>query len=229
MLGRLITNNILVAFETLHYMRNHCTRKTGFMTLKLDMSKAYNRVEWAYMQQVLVKMGFHDCWVKLMMECITSTTYSVLINGEPHGHIIPIRGLRQGDPLSPYLFLMCTKGLHGIISSAASKDEIRGVSICRSGPRITHLFFADDSLIFCRDKESECQKLLYLLVIYEGAPKQKINRSKTNLFFSKSTPQDMQVVIKQTLGVSVIHQYESYLGLPSFIGRSKKDSFAKIK
>ena len=67
------------------------------------------------------------------------------------------------------------------------------------------------------------------MAIYEGASGQKINRSKTNLFFSKSTPQDMQDVIKQTLGVSVIHQYESYLGLPSFIGRSKKDSFAKIK
>ena len=176
MLGRLITNNILVAFETLHYMRNHCTRKTGFMTLKLDMSKAYNRVEWAYMQQVLVKMGFHDRWVKLMMECITSATYSVLINGEPHRHIIPTRGLRQGDPLCPYLFLMCTEGLHGIISSTASKDEIRGVSICRSRPRITHLLFADDSLIFCRAKESECQKLLDLLAIYEGALRQKINR-----------------------------------------------------
>ena len=69
-----------------------------------------------------------------MMECITLATYSVLINGEPHGHIIPTRGLRQRDPLSPYLFLMCTKGLHGIISSTASKDEIRGVSICKSGP-----------------------------------------------------------------------------------------------
>ena len=131
---RLITDNILVAFETLHYMRNHCIGKMVYMTLKLDMSKAYDRVKCEYMQQVLVKMGFYDCWVKLMMECITLATYSVLINGEPHGHIIPTRGLRQRDPLSPYLFLMCTKGLHGIICSTASKDEIRGVSICKSRP-----------------------------------------------------------------------------------------------
>lgn len=174
-------------------------------------------------------MGFHDRWVKLMMECITSATYSILINGEPHGHIVPTRGLRQGDLLSPYLFLMCTEGLHGIINLAANNDEIWGVSICRTGPRITHLLFADDSLIFCRAKEAECQKLLDLLAIYEKASRQKINRLKTNLFFSKSTPQDTQEVIKQTLGVPVIHQYESYLGLPSFIGRSKNNSFAKIK
>ena len=111
-----------------------------------------------------------------MMECITSATYSVLINGEPHGHIVPTRGLHQGDPLSPYLFLMCIEGLHGIINSAASKDEIWGVSICRSGLRITHLLFANDSLIFCRAKEAECQKFLDLLVIYERALGQKINR-----------------------------------------------------
>lgn len=124
---------------------------------------------------------------------------------------------------------MCTEGLHGTINLAANNDEIWGVSICRTGPRITHLLFADDSLIFCRAKEAECQKLLDLLAIYEKASRQKINRLKTNLFFSKSTPQDTQEVIKQTLGVPVIHQYESYLGLPSFIGRSKNNSFAKIK
>ena len=84
----------MVAFETLHYMHNHCTEKIGFMALKLDMSKAYNRVEWRFMEKVLVKMGFCDIWVKLMMECITIATYSILINGEPHGHIVPSRGLR---------------------------------------------------------------------------------------------------------------------------------------
>ena len=148
MSNRLISDNILVAFETFHYMRNHNKGKIGFMALKLDMSKAYDRVEWSFMEKVLVKMGFQDSWVKLMMVCITMASYLVLIKGDPHGHITPSKGLRQGDPLSPYLFFMCTEGLHGLINKATTNGDIRGVSICHNGPKITHLFFVDDSLIF---------------------------------------------------------------------------------
>ena len=136
-------------------MRNHNKGKTGFMALKLDMSKAYDRVEWSFMEKVLVKMGFQERWVKLMMACITTASYSVLINGEPHGHITPSRGLRQGDSLSPYLFLMCTEGLHGLINKAVTQGDIRRISISRNGPKLTHLLFANDSLIFSRATENE--------------------------------------------------------------------------
>ena len=96
--GRLITDNILVSFETLHHMQQQKTRKMGSMALKLDMSKAYDRVEWKYLKRVMEKVGFHDKWVKIMMECISTVSYSILVNGEPHGYIKPSRGLRQGDP-----------------------------------------------------------------------------------------------------------------------------------
>ena len=188
MSDRLISDNILVAFETLHYMRNHNKGKLGFMALKLDMTKEYDRVEWSYMmEKVLIKIGFQNRWVHLMMACITTASYSVLINGQPHEHITPTRGLRQGDPFSPYLFLMCTESLYGLINKAAIDGSICGVSLCRNGPKLTHLQFADDSLIFCRAKEEECQTLLEVLAKYERASGQQINRAKTTLFFSKST------------------------------------------
>ena len=189
MTDRLISDNIMVAFETLHYMRNHSSGKVGYMALKLDMSKAYDRVEWPYMEKLMKKMGFDDIWVQLMMKCISSTTYLVLISGESHGKITPTRGLRQGDPLSPYLFLLCIEGFHGLLRKAEIEGDIRGVSICRNGPKLTHLLFADDSLIFCRSKIEECAKLLEILATYERASGQQINKDKTTLFFSKSTSQ----------------------------------------
>ena len=106
----------------------------GFLALKLDMSKAYNRVEWGFLKKVMEKMGFGEKWVKLIMECISTVSYSILVNGEPKGDIKPSRGIRQGDPLSPYLFLLCSKGLNRMLQAAAREDEIKGFSLCRNGP-----------------------------------------------------------------------------------------------
>ena len=103
------------------------------------------------------------------------------------------------------------------------------MAICKIGPRLTHFLFANDCLIFCKALENECQALLEVLTTYERALGQKINRAKTTLFFSKSTNLDMQLSIKEALGVPVVQHYEKYLGLPSFIDKKKKDSFANIK
>ena len=107
--------------------------------------------------------------------------------------------------------------------------DIRGVSICRNDPRLTHLLFANDSLIFCKAKENECQKLLEVLATYENVSGQQINREKTTIFFSKSTSQALQNTIKAALRVPVVQQYEKYLDLPSFIGQKKKEIFDNIK
>ena len=109
-------------------MKTNCTGRTGFMALKLDMSKAYDKVEWCFLENFLLKMGFQESWVAMIMECITTVTYSILVNGEPKGLITPTRGLRQGDPLSPYLFLFCVEGLNAILNQASESGDIHGFS-----------------------------------------------------------------------------------------------------
>ena len=96
-------------------MQKH-TGKYDFMAIKLDMSKAYDRVEWPYLEAVMKKLGFNDRRIKFLMLCVTTVSYSILVNGEPKGLIHPSRGIRQGDPISPFLFLLFTEGFHGLIS-----------------------------------------------------------------------------------------------------------------
>ena len=118
------------------------------MAIKLDMSKPYDRVEWSYLESVMTKLGFTEQWINLLMLCVKFVSYSILVNGEPKGMIHPSRGIQQGDPLSPFLFLLCTEGLHGLISKTTSQGDSRGYSLCRNDPRLTHLLFTDDGLLF---------------------------------------------------------------------------------
>jgi hypothetical protein len=152
---RLISDNILVAFETLHTMDTRLKGKEGFMALKLDMSKAYDSGEWDFLEAMLLKMGFANRWVNLIMVCVRSVSYSIILNGQPHGTIVPTRGIRQGDPLSPYLFIICVEAMSCMLHRAQLDGLISSIPTSRSGPRINHLFFADNSLLFCRANTQE--------------------------------------------------------------------------
>ena len=207
---RLISDNILVAFETLHRLQNYKSRTHGFMAIKLNMSKAYDRANWNFLEQLMRKLGFNERWVQLIMGCVTTVSYSVLVNGEPCGLIQPSRGIRQGDPLYPFLFLLCTEGLNGLIKRAESNGDIHGFSLCRRGSKLTHLLFANDSLLFCRATMEECGKVLEILEMYEATSRQKVNRSKTSLFFSKCTSTEVKHEIMVALDVPEIKQYERY-------------------
>ena len=104
----------------------------------------------------MLKLGFDPKWVQLAMETITTTSYSILINGEPHGFIKPTRGLKQVDPLSPYLFLLCAEGLSAMLRKAKESHTLKGIKSSQDGLCISRLLFADDSLLFCRAIVEEC-------------------------------------------------------------------------
>lgn len=120
-----------MAFEILRCMKNYKSRSTSYMALKLNMSKAYDRVEQDFLENLMRRMSFNERWINLIMTCIRTVTYSILVHGEPKGLIYPTSGLRQGDPLSPFLFLLSTKGLNGLIKQVTSRGTLLALHFVR--------------------------------------------------------------------------------------------------
>ena len=174
------------------------------------------------------KMGFDERWIRLVMMCVSSVHYVILINGEPYGHIFPTRGIRQGDPISPYLFLLCAEVLSSMVVKANEDRLLSGVPTFRRGPKISHLFFADDSLLFCRSNLAQWCNLLAILQSYEEASGQKMNTNKTSIFFSKNTRVGDKEIISEFAGIPVTSRYDKYLGLPALVGRSRMKAFKNI-
>jgi hypothetical protein len=133
------------------------------------------------------RLGFDDRWVSLIMVCVRIVTYYVLVNGQPYRHIQPTRGIRQGDLLSPYLFILCAKGPSTLLHMAEQEGKITGLSIAKRGTKINHLFYADDSLLFYRASIPEWAQEQAILDKYERALSQKLNRDKMSIFFSART------------------------------------------
>lgn len=148
---------------------------------------------------------------------------------KPRGRIIPSRGLRQGDSLSPYLFLICVEGLSALLQHASKRNSLTGILVSHHAPFITHLFFVDDSLIFRKATLEECSELERIFNLYEAVFGQQLNRNKTALFFSRNTPQAIQEEIKSRFGAQVIRQHEKYLGLSSLVGHNKRNTFIQLK
>jgi len=122
-----------VAYENLHTMSSRMKGKKGYMAIKLDMSKAYDRVEWTFLEDIMIWLGFVVQWVQLIMRCVSSVSYVVLLNRNPLEVFTPTRGLRQGNPLSPNLFLLCAEGLSSLIQRACLEGKIYGVPISAWG------------------------------------------------------------------------------------------------
>ncbi|KAL0442405.1 UNVERIFIED_CONTAM: hypothetical protein Slati_1963200 [Sesamum latifolium] len=190
--GRLISDNILLAFEINHFLNTKSKGKQGWMALKLDVSKAYDKVEWSFLERVMSKLGFPPSFVRLVTLCISSVSYSFLLGAE-------------------------------------RASRIRGVSVCRGAPSISHILFADDTLIFCRASREGTRAVKDILEVYRLASGQEINFSKSSVAFSRNTGEDLCTNIVVELNIRRENKMELYLGLPSRAARPKRDLFAIIR
>ncbi|XP_019095662.1 PREDICTED: uncharacterized protein LOC104763574 [Camelina sativa] len=227
--GRLISDNILIAHEMLHALssRNKCAE--NFIAIKTDISKAYDRVEWSFLGNAMTYLGFSGSWIRLVMECVKTVEYQVLINGVPYRDIQPTRGLRQGDPLSPYLFVICTEMLVRMLNKAEEEGKITGLKIASGAPSISHLLFADDSLFYCRKEEEEINQMVRIIEEYSLASGQRVNYQKSSIYFGKLIPEETRGEIKHKLGISKEGGEGIYLGLPEAFKGSKVTILSYLK
>jgi hypothetical protein len=156
-------------------------------------------------------MGFSDTWVKWIMQCVTTVNYHVLLNNDRVDPITPLCGLRQGNPLSLYLHIMCSEGL---ICNYECRGLLHGVRICRDNPYISHLLFVDDSFLFCKTSTSKVTTLKHILDTYEEASGQAINYKKLAITYSRNTKASCCILINNLLGVIKSIGHDKYLFLP---------------
>ena len=134
------------------------------------------------------------------MSCVTTAFFFVHLNGKAYGNFKPTRGLRQGDPLSPYLFLFCVEAFTSLLAREEENGRLHGVSISRYAPIISHLLLADDSLLFCQNKQEEVQVISDVLKLYAVASSQCINLEKSSIFFSSNTTRVQRDWTKKCVG-----------------------------
>jgi hypothetical protein len=186
-------------------------------------------VDWGYLEGILLKFGFHKLWVKQVMACVTSVTFKVRVNGDLTEEFKLEKGLRQGDPLSPYLFLFVAEGLTKILQKAVHNQELQDLKCCRGAPGISHLLFADDSLLFFKATGQQANVVRKAIMSFEKATGQLISQSKCSILFSSACPVADQNQIKKTLAVTNSAFEEKYLGLPVPEGRMKAKRFQPVK
>lgn len=181
-----------MAFEVIHHMKRKQSGSDGEVALKLDISKAYDRVDWLYLKTRMYQMGLCKTWINWIMLCMSIVQYNVSFNGSQLGPIISKRGLRHADPLSPYLFLLCVEGLSCSIKQAEANNILHGSKVIHNAPAVSHLFFAYDSFLFFRADTAEARGVKDIFNSYKLMSGQAVNFQKSGIFFSSNVRRDKQ-------------------------------------
>ncbi|KAA3471337.1 reverse transcriptase [Gossypium australe] len=216
---RQITDNIFVAYEIIHsFKKRRWASKNGFV-LKLDMSKAYDRIEWSFLEKNMCWLGFCEGCISFIMRCINSVTYTIVLNGRNGEEFRPQRGLRQGDPPSPYLFLICAEGFSLLIAMARREGRLVGTKVGRGNVLVSHLFFVDDRVLFGEASIEGANKKKNVIKDYEKVSGQLVNIDKLMIYFSKNVNSETQEQAGGILGVRISNNPEKYLGLSTMGAR----------
>ena len=197
--NRWIAKNVVIAKEVVHSFKK-TKKKKGFLGIKIDFQKAYDRMKWKFLSLTLKAFGFSNKFTNLIHQCLSTVQYSVLLNGGKCPSFTPSRGLRQGDPLLPYLFILGSEVLMRLISREVDHGQLTAVKVSSNAPPISKLCYADDVILFSKAKMSELASLKICLEKYCAWFGQKVNVEKSGIFPPKGGKSTILKSNKSLLG-----------------------------
>lgn len=198
---------------------------TPHMLLKLDLEKAFDKLEWSFIQHTLVSLKFPPNFIKLIMSCVTTTSTPILINGNPTNYFKPSWDIRQGDPLSPYLFILCLEMLSRSINTAVDYRSWQSISLASRCPLISHLFFAYDIILTAKITPLTCNSIIDTLNHFTAHSGQNINFHKSKIFFSKNCSTTTKPSVLHLFHMHEGKTFGKYLGFPIFVKQPSKSDF----
>lgn len=199
----------MIVYEVIHTMR---ARKTGkkLMMIKLDLEKAYDRLSWVFLKDTLESIGLLSNWVELIMNCTQSNELHFLWNGTKAGTIKPSRGIRQGDLLSSYLFVLCIEQLRHMILDSIHEGNWKPITICRGGPSLLHLMFTDNVVLFAEASLEQIKIIKHCLDSFCDWSGQKVSFDKSQIYFSANVHKDLASQISSIANISIIDDVGIY-------------------
>ena len=184
------------------------------MAVKVDLAKAYDQIEWSFIHKVLKAFHFPQSLIELIMSCVTTTSVSILFNGSKLNSFKPFRGIRQGDPLSPYLFILCMEYLGALIEKECIAKRWIPMKASRDNVAFSHLFFADDLMLFAKVSKEGCEAIKVVLDVFCAESGQKISLEKSRIYFSLNVPSDIKDEVSEYLGIHATTNTGRYLSFP---------------
>eukprot|EP00253_Pinus_taeda_P026177 PITA_26177 len=178
--GRQILNNTIQAHEVVHSLKSN--KQVG-MIIQLDLAKAYDKLSWAYIKEVLITYGFDHNWIRCVMALVTTSIFSILLNGSPSKTFKPSRGLRQGDLLSPFLFIVMMECLGNAIKSIKAEGKIQGLKLTLNGDALTHQQFVDDTMLQGTPTIKEALAFKKILNDFAMVVGKEVSLTKSKIFF----------------------------------------------
>lgn len=210
-----------------HTLRNKKGKKGG-MILKIDLEKAYDRMECPFIEETLIDVGLPKMMINVITRCVSTRSFRLLWSGDCTETIGQTRGIRQGDPLSLYLFVLCLERLAHRKQQEASNRSWRPLKASRNGPAILHLFFTDDLMLFAESSVEQMDVIKKCLSDFSKASGQRICFEKSAVFFSPNVNRDKTTEISMVVGIPIAADLGKYLGMHLVLGRHGKQHYREL-